>query len=164
MTTRAPEFPSGAAMLCANGEKVKMATDIQTSRDTVEPVTVSVGPFLAADEAVAKRSNAMRKVNVTYLDPSQPVDIPIEPVWTAGQAAAMLGMTTRALSKYLARHPDLAEPRYGRGPSRRWERLLTTDEVVRIQKSRFRRAFPPAEAKRQRQATTRCPDKGGESR
>ncbi len=106
----------------------------------------------------------MHKVNVTYLDPCEPVDLPIEPVWTLGQAAVMLGMTTRALARYLERHPDLAEPRYGRGPSRRWERLLTTDEVVRIQKSRFRRVFPPAEAKRQRQATSRCPDNGGEPR
>ncbi len=98
----------------------------------------------------------MHKVNVTYPDPSQPVTLPIEPVWTLGQAAAMLNISPRALSKYLARHPELAEPRYGRGPSRRWERLLTTDEVVRIQKSRFRKAFPPAEAKRQRQATSKC--------
>ncbi len=98
----------------------------------------------------------MRKVNVTYLDPSQPVALPIEPVWTLGQAAAMLNMTARALSKYLAHHRELAEPRYGRGPSRRWERLLTTDEVDRIQKSRFRRVFPPREAKRQRLATSTC--------
>ncbi len=98
----------------------------------------------------------MHKVNVTYLDPSEPVTLPIEPVWTLGQAAVMLNMTATALRRYLERHPELAEPRYGRGPSRRWERLLTTDEVVRIQKSRFRRVFPPAEAKRRRLATSRC--------
>ena len=96
----------------------------------------------------------MRKVNVTYLDPSEPVTLPIEPVWTLGQAAMMLNMTPRALSRYLQRHPELAEPRYGRGPSRRWERLLTSDEIVAIQRSRFRSVFPPAAAKRRATSTS----------
>ena len=101
----------------------------------------------------------MRKVNVVYRDPNDPVTLPVMPLWTLGQAAAMLNIPPRALSRYLQRHPELAEPRYARGPSRRWERLLTSEEVVRIQQSRFRRVFPPAAAKRR--ATSTLPAQEG---
>jgi len=96
----------------------------------------------------------MRTVNVVYRDPSESVHLPVTPVWTLGQAAAMLNIPPRALSRHLQRHPELAEPRYGRGPSRRWERLLTSDKIVAIQRSRFRSVFPPAAAKRRATSTS----------
>jgi len=100
----------------------------------------------------------MRTVNVVYRDPSESVHLPVTPVWTLGQAAAMLNIPPRALSRHLQRHPELAEPRYGRGPSRRWERLLTSDKIVAIQRSRFRSVFPPAAAKRRATSTSPVPE------